>query len=240
MKNLKGYRFRIYPNEAQKRFFIETFGCVRFIYNYFLKLDTAERTSEEIITPASLKRDYPFLKKTDSLALANAKRNLDRAFKNYYQQRSGYPKLKNKSSVWQSYTTNNQNGTVRIEDGYLKLPKLKEKIQICEHRKITGKIKSVTISAKNNEEFYASILCVETIDKFEKTGKKIRLSFDAHQLVQQAKYRAEVIEPIQHTKGRLAFLQRRLKVKARVARKQNRILADCKNYQKQKNSMTNY
>ena len=100
--------------------------------------------------------------------------------------------------------------------------------------KITGKIKSVTISAKNNEEFYASILCVETIDKFEKTGKKIRLSFDAHQLVQQAKYRAEVIEPIQHTKGRLAFLQRRLKVKARVARKQNRILVDCKNYQKQK------
>lgn len=80
MKNLKGYRFRIYPNEAQKRFFIETFGCVRFIYNYFLKLDTAEHTSEEVITPASLKRDYPFLKKTDSLALANAKRNLDRAF----------------------------------------------------------------------------------------------------------------------------------------------------------------
>ena len=234
MKNLKGYRFRIYPNEAQKRFFIETFGCVRFIYNYFLKLDTAERTSEEVITPASLKRDYPFLKKTDSLALANAKRNLDRAFQNYYQQRSGYPKLKNKSSAWQSYTTNNQNGTVRIEDGYLKLPKLKEKIQICEHRKITGTIKSVTISAKNSEEFYASILCVEAIDKFEKTGKNIRLSFDAHQLVQQAKYRAEVIEPIQQTKGRLAFLQRRLKVKARVARKQNRILADCKNYQKQK------
>ncbi|MDN6607531.1 MAG: helix-turn-helix domain-containing protein, partial [Tetragenococcus halophilus] len=30
MKVLKAYKFRIYPNEEQIQYFIQTFGCVRF------------------------------------------------------------------------------------------------------------------------------------------------------------------------------------------------------------------
>ena len=29
MKQLKAYKFRIYPNEEQKIFFSKTFGCIR-------------------------------------------------------------------------------------------------------------------------------------------------------------------------------------------------------------------
>ena len=36
MNVLKGYRFRIYPNEEQQKFFTQTFGCVRFVYNHLL------------------------------------------------------------------------------------------------------------------------------------------------------------------------------------------------------------
>ena len=43
-----------------------------------------------------IKKEYPFLKETDSLALANAQRNLERAFRNYFQKRAGFPKLKTK------------------------------------------------------------------------------------------------------------------------------------------------
>lgn len=32
----KAYKFRIYPNEAQKILFAKTFGCVRFVYNHYL------------------------------------------------------------------------------------------------------------------------------------------------------------------------------------------------------------
>ena len=32
----KSYRFRIYPNDNQKKLIHKTFGCYRFIYNYFL------------------------------------------------------------------------------------------------------------------------------------------------------------------------------------------------------------
>ena len=36
MKQLKAYKFRIYPSDEQKIFFSKTFGCVRFVYNLIL------------------------------------------------------------------------------------------------------------------------------------------------------------------------------------------------------------
>ena len=32
----KAYRFRLYPNDSQRTLIHKTFGCVRFVYNYFL------------------------------------------------------------------------------------------------------------------------------------------------------------------------------------------------------------
>ena len=35
-KLMKGYVFRLYPNEKQKELIDKSFGCSRYIYNYFL------------------------------------------------------------------------------------------------------------------------------------------------------------------------------------------------------------
>ena len=60
-------------------------------------------------TPAQYKEEYPYLKEVDSLALANAQLNLEKAFKNFLKNKGfGYPKYKCKSNPVQSYTTNNQ------------------------------------------------------------------------------------------------------------------------------------
>ena len=32
----KAYKFRLYPNDKQELLINKTFGCYRFIYNYFL------------------------------------------------------------------------------------------------------------------------------------------------------------------------------------------------------------
>ena len=32
----RAYKFRIYPNDAQKILFARTFGCVRMVYNHWL------------------------------------------------------------------------------------------------------------------------------------------------------------------------------------------------------------
>lgn len=36
MKQLKVYKFRIYPSDEQKTFFSKTFGCIHLIYNLML------------------------------------------------------------------------------------------------------------------------------------------------------------------------------------------------------------
>ena len=75
------YRFRIYPTEEQKILLGKTFGCCRFLYNQMLddKIREYEKTKKMLKhTPAMYKREYPFLKEVDSLALANVQRNWKR------------------------------------------------------------------------------------------------------------------------------------------------------------------
>ena len=35
---LKAYKYRIYPSDEQKVQLLKTFGCSRFVYNYYLNL----------------------------------------------------------------------------------------------------------------------------------------------------------------------------------------------------------
>ena len=36
MQRIRGYKYRAYPNRKQREFFEKTFGCCRFVYNYYL------------------------------------------------------------------------------------------------------------------------------------------------------------------------------------------------------------
>ena len=140
---LRAYKYRIYPTKEQQEYFAKVFGCVRFIYNKMLydKIEYYKQTGKMLHnTPAQYKQEYTFLKEVDSLALANAQLNLEKAYKNFFRDTSsGFPKYKKKKNR-QSYTTNNQNGTVTLEDGFLKVPKLETKIKVKQHRTFTGKV----------------------------------------------------------------------------------------------------
>ncbi len=79
-------------------------------------------------------------------------------FRNFFSSRSsGFPRFKSKKTSRKKYTTNNQKGSVRIENGRLKLPKVGF-VKIVQHRKIVGVIKSVTIEQTPTNKYYASIL----------------------------------------------------------------------------------
>ena len=86
------YRFRIYPTEEQKILLGKTFGCCRFLYNQMLndKIREYAKTKKMLKnTPAMYKKEYPFLKEVDSLALANVQLHLEKAYKNFF----GNPRL---------------------------------------------------------------------------------------------------------------------------------------------------
>jgi len=174
---LRAYKYRIYPTKEQQEYFAKVFGCVRFIYNKMLydKIEHYKQTGKMLHnTPAQYKQEYTFLKEVDSLALANAQLNLEKAYKNFFRDtKLCFPKYKKKKGR-QSYTTNNQNGTVTLEDGFLKVPKLETKIKVKQHRTFTGKIKSVTISKTATGKYYASILVeTEEIEKLPRVDRRI-------------------------------------------------------------------
>ena len=174
---LKAYKYRIYPDAEQMQFFAKCFGCVRFVYNRMLsdRIEHYNLTGKSLNnTPAQYKSEFTWLKEVDSLALANAQMNLNTAYRNFFRDKSnGFPKFKSKKNNNFSYTTNNQKGTVYIENGYIKLPKLKSPVKIRQHRSFEGVIKSCTISKAPSGKYHISILVETEIQKLPASDMRV-------------------------------------------------------------------
>ena len=180
MEILKGYVFRMYPNEKQEELINKIIGCSRFIYNHFLddKIKEYKETGksksayDQIKLIPSLSKEYPFLKEVDSCALRNSLLNLDNAYKNFFDG-SGYPKFKAKG-VHESYKTNNIKSSYKgnnynsikldLKNKIITLPKLKEvKIRGYRNKKVVpGEVKSAVIK-KDAGKYYVSVLIEEEL-----------------------------------------------------------------------------
>ena len=163
----KAIKYRIYPTTEQSIMFSKTFGCCRKVYNLMLsdKIEGYKATGKfPTVTPAKYKKDYPYLKEVDSLALANKQMDLQAAFRNTFsksrKKKNGFPKFKSAKHSRKSYTTNNQKGTVAIIDNrYIKLPKV-GKVKAVIHRipDDDWNIKSATVSQESDGKYYVSVL----------------------------------------------------------------------------------
>ena len=118
----RAVKIRIYPNAEQRVQIEKTIGCSRFIYNCMLadKMEHYKKEKEMLRnTPASYKKEYPWLKEVDSLALANVQMHLESAFHKFFREPSaGFPRFKSKKSSRKSYTTNVVNGNIFLEGKY--------------------------------------------------------------------------------------------------------------------------
>ena len=207
------FKYRIYPNNAQKEFFAKCFGCVRFFYNKSLSdmNDIYKSTGKfKNITPASYKEDYSFLKEIDSLALSNAQLNRNIAFKSFFSHRSGFPKYKSKRND-QSYTTNNQ-GSIKVSDNnrYISIPKC-PRIRIKMHRLFEGNIKSITVSRTTDNKYYMSLLVETEIEPLKTTENMIGLDLGIKDLIVDSnghKYKNH--KYLTKSQSRLAKEQRKL------------------------------
>ena len=179
----KAYKFRLYPTQEQEQLLAKTFGCVRFVYNKMLeerihidetfKDDKEALKKQKLPTPAKYKKNFPWLKEVDSLALANAQLNLQKAFTNFFFGRAGFPKFKNRKAK-QSYTANWVNGNIKLSDGYIQLPKLKW-VKIKLHRQIPAHhtIKACTITKTKTGKHFISILTEYEHHPVPKEVKKV-------------------------------------------------------------------
>lgn len=171
------YKYRLYPNKEQQEYFMKCFGCVRFIYNRMLadKIKYYEDTKKMLNNaPAQYKKEFEWLKEVDSHALGNAQLNLQKAYKNFFNNPDfGFPKYKSKKNNHYSYTTNNVTNGIRIVNNYIRLPKIGF-VKIKKHRNFDGIIKSATISKFPSGKYYISVLVAqEEIEKLSVNDNKI-------------------------------------------------------------------
>ena len=97
------YRFRIYPNKAQRELFAKRLIAFVLVYNRMLaeKKRIMRKTEKHLsLTPARYKSEFPWLKEVDSLALCNAQVHLQTAYKNFFRDAlSWIPKFKSKRNL---------------------------------------------------------------------------------------------------------------------------------------------
>lgn len=131
------YKFRIYPNAAQAQQIQRTFGCCRFVWNYYLakRQETYQQCHKTLNYNAcsadltQLKKSLEWLKEVDATALQSSLKDLELAYQNFFRrvkrgEKPGYPKFKSKRCNRQSYKCKSSSGCIKIFDKSIQLPKL--------------------------------------------------------------------------------------------------------------------
>lgn len=160
------YKFRIYPNETQKALIQRTFGCCRFVFNYYLALRSKKwreekenfnfyRCNKDL---TSLKTELTWLKEVDSTALQSSLKDLDSAFKRFFSTNNGFPNFKKKKAPRQHYRSVFVTDNIAVFDSAVKLPKLGT-VKCSVSRKVEGKILSATITQTPTGKYFVSICC---------------------------------------------------------------------------------
>lgn len=180
------YKFRIYPNVTQTNLIERTFGCCRFVYNYFLaERKRAYNESKKTLSyvdcakeMTALKHSLTWLKDVDSTALQSSLRDLDIAYQNFFrrvkqgQKPYGYPKFKKKKNGGhKSYKSSCVGTNIRILDGrHIKLPKLGN-VRCKFSKEVRGRILSATVSQNAAGKYFVSLCCTDVaIQPFPTTG----------------------------------------------------------------------
>ncbi len=212
-------KVRLYPNQEQQTALAKNFGCCRFVWNYYLNKTNAlyEETGKGLsycdmaknLTQLKKVDEYSWLKEATAAALQQSLKNLESAFKNFFEHRARFPKFKSK----QGKQSIRYPESCSIKRKCLKLPKLGiVKARIT--RALRGKIKSVTVTKTCTDEYFASILFEEADLNQVKEGKISGIDLGLNSLVTvydgEACYKVDPIKPTRKYAKRLRRRQQAL------------------------------
>lgn len=192
----KAYKFRLYPNLVQETHIQRTFGCCRFVFNYFLskriELYQSEKSTMDYnacsAEMTALKSELSWLREVDSTALQSSLRDLDTAYLNFFRRVKrgdipGFPQFKSKKNRHRSYKTKRVGENIAVIDRHIKLPKL-GLVRAAISRQVKGRILNATISQSPSGKYFVSICCTDIeIPQYESTGATVGLDIGLKDLV---------------------------------------------------------
>ena len=168
MQRLQAYRFELKPNGEQQRRFA---GSCRHVYNKALALQQARHEAGEMklgyaalckaLTEWKAGPETLWLNETPSQALQQALKNLERAYKNFFEKRADFPRFKKKG---QSDSFRYPQG-VKLDQGNSRvfLPKLGW-LRYRNSRDVLGEVKNVTVS-QSCGKWFVSIQTEREVDQ---------------------------------------------------------------------------
>lgn len=166
---LSAYKYRLYPDAAQRELMGKHFGCTRYLYNWGLakKTEAYQTTGKSLsrfeldkqLTALKQQAKTEWLKEVNSQSLQAALRHLESAYTRFFREKKGFPNFKSKHRSRASFECP-ANVRVDFATGTIQLPKLGA--VRCEYsRTFEGSIKTVTVSQSATGKYFASVL-VET------------------------------------------------------------------------------
>lgn len=100
------YRYRFYPTPEQRLNLAQTFGCVRYVYNWALRLRSDAYHTEgktlrygdtsAMLTDLKKDADHVWLNDVSSVPTQQTLRHLEKAYTNFFQGRARFPSFKAK------------------------------------------------------------------------------------------------------------------------------------------------
>ena len=227
----KAFKLKIKPNGEQIRKIKQFCGCCRFVFNRALawqneqyQKDSNHKFSYRKIANLLLqwKKELIWLKECHSQVLQQSLKDLESAFKNFFQQRSDFPKFK-KKGVKESFRFP-QGCKLEQQNSRLYLPKIGW-VRYRNSREVVGEIKNVTVSQKCGR-FFVSI---QTEFEYEiPTHKGGEIGIDMGVARFATLSNGEFFEPLnafKTYKGKLAKLQRQLKNKVKFSQNWQKLKA---------------
>lgn len=170
------YKFELNPTIEQKTLLDKHFGCIRYVYNYFLNERKEQYQKDKksdnyykqaaTLTKLKKKKETIWLKEVNSQSLQFSLKSLDTAYINFFSGRTKFPKFKSRKNK-NSFTVPQ---FITIEEGKIFIPKFKNGIKVNIHREIKGEIGKCTFSKTPTGKYFVSILSEEQYQPKEKTG----------------------------------------------------------------------
>ena len=184
MEIQRAYKYRLYPTDEQAEFLNQNFGCVRFVWNQ-LVANFNSWTSE--FTPPKLNEkiikdnpEFPWLKEAISFALQQKTRDFEQTKSQFFNKQRktklGRMKFKKRGISRDSFRIP---GSVlpklnqeMCSTGLIQLPKMAP-MKVIIDRPFSGEIRSFTISKNKANQYFVSVLVVESVELKPNTGRSV-------------------------------------------------------------------
>jgi len=237
----KGFKYKLYPTDEQKQLFLQHAGNARFIWNLFLEqnIEQYRKTKEfkffyELATSLpKLKEKYDFLKVSVAQSLQTVARQFDRALKDSFKTKKGFPQFKKKCLLKDSFSCPQK---WKINKNSVSIPKIGN-VKWVKHRPLQGKPKSITIT-QDGDRWFCSVLCeYEIEEKIKKEDNIIGIDlglkefavFSDETVISNPRYTNKKAKKLKKEQRRLSRKQKRSKNRFKQRMKVKRVHVKIRN-----------